>query len=667
LEKRLDQLGQLLIWVTLAIAVAVAISGILGGRDLFLMIETAIALAVGAVPEGLPIVATVALARGMRRMAKRQALINRLSAVETLGATSIICTDKTGTLTENRMTARHLVTHDGQVTVTGEGLSQTGEFQRQGEVLSPLDGGLRSLLEVGVLCNNAALPNADGDRPIGDPMEVALLVLGAKANLYYNPLVQDFPEVREVAFDSDTKMMATVHRDREGNGYRFAVKGAPELLLGCCTSVLTSSGARSMDALVLSGWQARSDALAKEGLRVLAVAHKYSPNAEANPYRGLTLLGLVGLLDPPRQQVQEAIKACHHAGVRVVMVTGDQAITARNVGRAVGLIGEQEQATAGKVLRAVDEMTPVEQAQLQQVPIFYRVSPEQKLNLIELHQRNGAIVAMTGDGVNDAPALKKADIGVAMGQHGTQVAREAADMVLENDAFSSIVAAIAQGRAIFRNIRKFTLYLLSGNVGEIIAVALASLTGAPLPLLPLQILYLNAVNDVFPALALGVGEGSDSLMDQPPRPAAEPVLTRDNWLTIMGYGLVIAVCCLAALAIALGPLQKTETQAVTISFLTLALGRLWHVFNMRDAASRKDSPLGAALNNEIARNPYIWGALLLCAVILVASAYLPGLSTVLDLTHPGLDGWLVIAAGSLVPLLVGQAWIIAQDLRGRTD
>ncbi|MGF1538821.1 MAG: cation-translocating P-type ATPase [Elainellaceae cyanobacterium] len=676
LEKRLDQLGRRLIWITLSIAAVVAVSGILGGKDLLLMIETAIALSVAAVPEGLPIVATVALARGMRRMARQQALINRLSAVETLGATSIICTDKTGTLTENSMTARHILLHDGRVTVSGEGLSSKGEFRQDD---APIDltqnksdqDALKALLQVGVLCNNATLPqdqDEDKSAAIGDPMEVALLILGAKASIGRSALVARSPEVREVAFESDSKMMATIHKS-ENSGqpdYRFAVKGAPESVFSCCSQVLTTSGPEPIKD-VLSRWQERSEALAKEGLRTLAFAQKYVDDPETKPYGDLTLIGLVGLLDPPRQNVHKAIEACHSAGVRVIMVTGDQAITARNVGQAVGLIQEQEQAAEGKELRPVEELDSGEQSRLQQVPIFARVSPEQKLNLIELHQKNGAIVAMTGDGVNDAPALKKADIGIAMGQHGTQVAREASDMVLENDAFSSIVDAIAQGRAIFRNIRKFTLYLLSGNVGEIMAVALASLVGAPLPLLPLQILYLNAINDVFPALALGVGEGSESLMRQPPRPSDEAVLTQRHWWAIMAYGALIAAFALGALAIALGPQGKTETEAVTISFLTLALGRLWHVFNMRDASSRsaKRNPLVNAIDNEITQNPYVWGALLLCAVILVGTVYLPGISGVLSLTHPGLDGWVLIIVGSLLPLIVGQIWEIGRDLRRR--
>lgn len=684
LEERLDQLGRRLIWITLVIVAVVAVSGVVGGKDLFLMIETAIALAVGAVPEGLPIVATVALARGMRRMARQQALINRLSAVETLGSTSIICTDKTGTLTENRMTVRHIMLHSGRITVSGEGLETSGEFRQDGSVIAVSgpssdreQGALEALLQVGVLCNNATLPldrdhdAPNGNVPIGDPMEVALLVAGVKAQMHRRALVEASPEVHEVAFDSDSKMMATVHETGGSSDrlcYHIAVKGAPESVLNHCSTVLTPTGLQRLDDDELQRWHERSNALAAEGLRTLAFAQKHSDNPNDDPYQDLVLLGLVGLLDPPRKAVDQAIKACHSAGLRVIMVTGDQAITAQNVGQAVGLVQDKEQAAAGHMLRSMDEMDASEQAQLQQVSIFYRVSPEQKLNLIELHQKNGAIVAMTGDGVNDAPALKKADIGIAMGKHGTQVAREAADMVLEDDAFSSIVDAIAQGRAIFRNIRKFTLYLLSGNVGEIIAVAIASIFGAPLPLLPLQILYLNAVNDVFPALALGVGEGSESLMRRPPRPSDEAVLTQTHWMIIGAYGTVIAACALGALAIALGPLAKTETQAVTISFLTLALGRLWHVFNMRDSSSRsatQGSPLINVVDNEITQNPYIWGALLLCTIILVGTTYLPGISTVLDLTHPGLDGWGVIVVGSLVPLVVGQLWEVGRDVLRR--
>ncbi|NEQ31736.1 MAG: cation-transporting P-type ATPase [Leptolyngbya sp. SIO4C5] len=658
LEKRLDELGRRLIWITIAIAILVAIAGVLGGKDLVLMVETAIALSVAAVPEGLPIVATVALARGMWRMAKRNALINKLSAVETLGATSIICTDKTGTLTENRMTVTEVALAAGTVEVTGDALEQSGKFvQADSEIEANQHPALRQLLKVSVLCNNAALPQPDQAEAelIGDPMEIALLVLGAKAKIHQEALLQDWPEVREVAFDSDTKMMATIHETEQG--YRFAVKGAPESVLEACSHHLTADGVQPLQSSERQFWQERCTQMAEQGLRILAMATKTTDNLEAKPYQDLTLLGVVGLEDPPRQDVRQALEACHQAGIRVIMVTGDQVITARNIGIAVGLVGEQEaQAKAGKALRSLQEMSQEERSQLEQVQIFARVSPEQKLNLIELHQKNGAIVAMTGDGVNDAPALKKADIGIAMGERGTQVAQEAAAMVLQDDAFSTIVAAVGQGRAIFRNIRQFTFYLLSGNVGEIFAVAIASLVGLPLPLLPLQILFLNAINDVFPALALGVGEGNEAMMQRPPRKADEPVLTWRHWTAIGGYGLIIAAAVLAAFLLARHWLGLDESQSVTVSFLTLAFGRLWHVFNMR-------SPSTNIFQNEVSTNPYVWGALLVCTGLLLSAVYLPGLSPALQTVHPTLQGWGLILVMSFFPLIVGQIWQIFQSPR----
>lgn len=645
LEKRLDQLGRRLIWVTLGIAVVVASAGIIQGRDLVLMVETAIALSVAAVPEGLPIVATVALARGMWRMAKQNALINRLSAVETLGSTSIICTDKTGTLTQNRMTVSQVVIDAGTVHVGKEG---DRPFKLNDQTVDPAEQeALRKLLQVGVLCNNAEIPEmGDADKTIGDPMEIALLEVGRKADMHRANLREHCPEEREVAFDPEVKMMATFHRD-EG-GYWVAVKGAPEAILEKCTHYWATEGRQSLDQEHRDRWQQRMKETAEAGLRVLAFATKTAESADADPYQDLTLLGIVGLEDPPREGVKEAIHACHEAGVRVIMVTGDQPITARNIGLAVGVVSENEaRALPGKSLKPLDDLTEQNYRELQQASIFARVSPEQKLNLIALHQKDGDIVAMTGDGVNDAPALQKANIGVAMGQRGTQVAQDAADMVLQDDAFSTIVAAVAQGRAIFRNIRQFTLYLLSGNTGEIIAVALASLFNAPLPLLPLQILYINAVNDVFPALALGFGEGDEIMMKRPPRKGTEAVLTQHHWMQIVLYGLLIAGATLGAFAIALRVGQLNETQAVTVSFMTLAFARLWHIFNMRSRGS-------GLLKNEVVQNPYVWGALVICTFILLAAVYVPGLSGVLGTTGLSLRTWGLVLGASLIPLVVGQ-------------
>jgi len=659
LEQRLDQLGRRLIWVTLAIAAVVALSGISQGKDLVLMVETAIALSVAAVPEGLPIVATVALARGMGRMAQQNALINRLSAVETLGSTSIICTDKTGTLTQNQMTVSQIMTEAGVVEVTEN--SDTG-FRFQDKAVDPKQehDALQQLLKVGVLCNNAELPEmGESDNTIGDPMEIALLTVGHRANFQRTDLRQDQPEEREVAFDPDVKMMATYHQT--GEEYWVAVKGAPEAVLGCCSRQLTTEGSKPLTDEHRDHWQRRMKHSAEEGFRVLAFAAKTIQSLDAEPYADLTFLGIVGLEDPPRPDIKKTIHACHQAGIRVIMVTGDQPITARSVGLAVGIVGDREaQALPGKALRPLDDLTKQDMNQLQGISIFARVSPEQKLNLIALHQANGAIVAMTGDGVNDAPALKKADIGVAMGQRGTQVAQEAADMVLQDDAFATIVAAVAQGRAIFRNIRQFTLYLLSGNTGEIFAVALASLFNAPLPLLPLQILYINAVNDVFPALALGFGEGNELMMKRPPRKGNEAVLTQKHWVAIVLYGMLIAGATLGAFAIALRVWQLNSTEAITVSFMTLTFARLWHVFNMRSRGS-------SIFNNEVVQNPYIWGALIICIFILLAAVYVPGLSDVLGTTGLSPRAWGLVVGASLIPLVVGQLGKLIFERKGRKN
>ncbi|MFW6135289.1 MAG: cation-translocating P-type ATPase [Chloroflexota bacterium] len=658
LEKRLSRLGHRLIWVTLGVAALVTVLGVLRGRDLSRMVRAGIALAVASVPEGLPIVATVALARGMWRMARRNAVVNRLSAVETLGSTNVILTDKTGTLTENRMTVTHLLLPSARDTatridVTGEGLELEGRFTRDGEPVDPQDHDrLRPALQVGVLCNNAALQEqgtAEEPSSVGEPTEVALLVAGAKAGIHREELTDRMPEEREVAFDPEVKMMATFHRLPERDDRLFvAVKGALESVIQASTHARTEDGRQELSDEERQAWIRRSQELAEDGLRIIATAARRADAADEDPYRDLTFLGLHALLDPPREEVRDAIQAARRAGLRLVMITGDQPATARNVARAVGLVDEDDDATVvhGGDIDQLRELPDDERRRVMQAPIFARVSPEQKLDLIALHQEAGAIVAMTGDGVNDAPALKKADIGVAMGRRGTQVAREAADMILKDDDVSTIVAAIKQGRTIFNNIRKFVLYLLSCNVAEILVVGLASVADAPLPIRPLQILFLNLVTDVFPALALGVGEGDPHVMERPPRDPDQPVLMRRHWAGIVGYSAIIGAVVLGALAIAVLVFRMEEARAVTISFLTLAFAQLWHVFNMRD----RDAGL---LRNDVVQNPWVWGALALCTVLLVLAVYVPGLADVLTVVDPGLRGWALVLGMSVIPALAG--------------
>jgi Ca2+-transporting ATPase len=651
LEKRLNRLGRSLVWITLAIAFAVILVGLFMGRDLFTIVETAIALAVAAIPEGLPIVATIALARGMWRMAAHNALVNQLSAVETLGATNVICVDKTGTLTENRMTVTQILMAESDPE-SAEKYAVTGE-QRDSDASGDR---LETAITIGVLCNNAALneeSDNDGVQGVGDPMEVALLALGRWAGKERKELLEDLPEVREEAFDPATKMMATFHK--RDDRYQVAVKGAPEAVLEVSSHIETADGKKELNEEVRDWWRTKNTEMAEEGLRVLAVAEKDEDDENAEPYKGLRFIGLVGFLDPPREEVPQSIARCAKAGIRVVMVTGDQAITAKNIAVQVGLVEKEDPLVIpGNQLKFGDRLDKDGRKRLMRANIFARVTPEQKLDLITLHQKSGSVVAMTGDGINDAPALQKADIGVAMGGRGTQVAVEAADMVLKDDAFATILVAIEQGRAIFDNLRKFILYLLSGNVSEIMIVVFALLVGAPLPLLPLQILYLNMIGDVFPALALGVGKGDPSKMLLPPRDPKEPIVARRHWAAIVIYGIVISTAVLTAFWAALNRLQLSTNQAVTISFLTLAFARLWHVFNMRDRGS-------GLIRNDVTRNPFVWGALVLCTGLLLLALFLPGLSLALDLSYPGHTGMALIVGLSIVPLIIGQIYCQFRD------
>ncbi|MFB6291701.1 MAG: cation-translocating P-type ATPase [Candidatus Bipolaricaulia bacterium] len=641
LEEKLAELGNRLIWVTLAITALVAGVGILAGKDLFLMIETSIALAVAAIPEGLPIVATLALARGMWRMARRNALINRLSAVETLGGTDVIMTDKTGTLTENRMTVSRMAFEPFDFEV-----GEDSELEGEGEVTADKAKGtiLREALEIGVLCNNASLDEEEG---VGDPMEISLLEAGEKFGIRRKELLSKYPEAREVAFDSDTKMMATYHK-RDGN-FRVAVKGAPEEVISGSNSIRTEEGTVELSEEIRQDLEERNEEMAEEGLRVLALAESEVNSTDGDPYRDLTFLGLVGMLDPPKKEVKESIRLCRRAGIRVVMVTGDQAVTAKNVGTAVGLAEESGEVIHSRDIKPYEELNKEEKDRLLGGPMFARVSPRQKLDLISLHQENRSVVAMTGDGVNDAPALKKADIGIAMGLRGTQVAQQAADMILKDDSFSTIVSAIEGGRVIFGNIRRFVRYLLSCNISEIMAVAIASFAGLPLPILPLQILFLNLVTDVFPALALGFDEGGSSVMERPPRDSDEPIARSKDWLEVGGYGFVLTVSVLGALGLSLTWLGFEVPRAVSVSFLTLAFAQLWHVFNMREPKSK-------LFINHITRNPFIWSALGLCTVLLLLVVYVPFFSEILKVYPPGFAGWMTIIGFSVAPVAVGQVY-----------
>ena len=639
LEKKLARLSGQLVWATLVLAVVIVGVGLRTGDSIFLIVEAAIALAVAAIPEGLPIVATLALARGMWRMARQNALIERLSAVETLGATTVILTDKTGTLTENRMTVRRLWIASGEVELDGGAAHPASGRQLAG------DPQIVRLLDTAVLCNDATLGHT-AKETTGDPMELALLRAGRLAGVTRHALAVTHPLARKHAFDAASKMMATVHRDSDT--FLFAVKGAPEAVLAACARAATEHGDVVMDDAARAAWSARVEELGHHGLRVLACASKTDTHDDAEPYDKLTFLGLLALEDPAREDVPQAIQDCRRAGIRVVMVTGDHAVTARSIGRAVGL-------STTKVVegRHVEKLIGGKHADLAEVGIFARVSPAEKLALVRAYQAAGEVVAMTGDGVNDAPALRQADIGVAMGMRGTDVAREAAAMILLDDAFPTIVKAIREGRVIFGNIRRFVAYLLSCNLSEVTVVGLAILFALPLPIMPLQILYLNLVTDVFPAFALAMGEGDRGVLERRPRDPKQPIVGRAQWTAIVLQSVALSAATFGALVLARQWLDLDSRSVVTVTFLTLAFAQLWHVFNMRH-------PRSGLLRNEVTRNPWLWAALALCTVLVAAPPYVAPLAHVLSLTPPTPAMWAIILGMSVAPLVVTQ--IVTQSL-----
>ena len=642
LEKRLTKVAGQLVWLTILVATLVVAAGLIRQADTFLMVTTGIALAVAAIPEGLPVVATLALAQGMRRMARQNALLRQLSAVETFGSVTLILTDKTGTLTENRMAVEAICLPAADLAPS-----------RHRNGASPAAGPpmLHDLLTVAALCNSSELDGETGG--VGDPMEIALLRAAASAQLPREKILTENPQVKLHDFVAEVRMMATVHQ--RDNGFLYAVKGAPEVVIERCSSLRYMDRDLPFDPQLRQQWSELVTQLANEGMRVIALASKLGPSPEEEPYDELVLLGLVGLRDPARADVAEAIAACQGAGIDVAIVTGDHAVTALSVGRKVGLPVDGSDAVEGHSLARMD----FDAAKLRSTTVFARVNPSEKLALVQAFQTAGEVVAMTGDGVNDAPALRQADIGVAMGKRGTDVAREAADMVLLDDAFSSIVAAIREGRIIFENIRRFATYLLACNLSEVLVVGLAVLLALPLPILPLQILFLNLVTDVFPAFALATAKGDEAIMTRRPRPAAEALLSLPHWRRIVLHGLALTGAVFGAMALASEWLELAGTELLTVTFLTLAFSQLWHVFNQRH-------PDAGIFRNEVTRSVWVWVAIGFCSFLLLLSVYLPQLRTVLGLARPDTAMWVLAILASLAPLVFIQSTLAIYRLARRT-
>jgi Ca2+-transporting ATPase len=561
LQRRLAGLGRGLAAASLAICGVVFAAGVARGESVELMFLTSVSLAVAAIPEALPAVVTISLALGAQRMARRRALIRKLPAVETLGSVNVVCSDKTGTLTENRMLVERVWTPIAEYTVTGQGYDPVGSISGDGDPAA--DPHLGRLARVAAACNDAVLhaPDRHGDawRITGDPTEGALLALAGKLGIGRSEL-EARPRVAEVAFDSARRRMTTLHRD--GDGIWVAVKGALE--------ALRSIG----DPSAVEQWDRAAEAAeryASAGYRVLALADQYLPAVPDPPdaaERALTLLGLVAMADPPRSESAASVAAAEGAGITTVLITGDHRGTADAVARRVGILAGDRRTLTGADLDALDDTTF--ERSVTDIAVYARTSPEQKLRIVEAWKRRGAIVAMTGDGVNDAPALKRADIGVAMGITGTEVSKEAADMVLADDDFSTIVAAVEEGRRIYDNIRRFVRYTLTSNSGEIWAMALAPFAGLPIPLLPVHILWINLVTDGLPGLALGVEPAERDTMRRPPRPTDESIFGRGLWQHALWVGLLMGGVALVTQAVALGLGWHWQTMVFSaIAFLQL--------------------------------------------------------------------------------------------------
>ncbi len=663
LQKQLDQTGKLLGFVVIGIAIIMVATLILaehvsGLSAIINVLIFGVALAVAAVPEGLPAVVTAVLSMGVQRMARRKAIVRHLAAVETLGSATVIASDKTGTLTRNEMTVRRMVTASGSVSVAGTGYTPEGELtQENGEALTDeLKAEVEQALTIAERANNASLEQKDGQWSIqGDPTEAALLVAARKAGLDSSRLDADHPRTGEVPFSSERKLMSTIHRSSSSDGEHVVfTKGAPDVLLSRCTRELAGSEQRPLSDERRKEILEAVEVLAKEALRTLGVAYTMLPPGDAPADEGvekdLTFVGLIGMIDPPREEAKQAVERARNAGIRPMMITGDHPVTAAVIARELG-IATDDSAVTGVALEKMsdDELRRT----VRDVSVYARVNPEHKLKIVQALQQEGAVVGMTGDGVNDAPALKTADIGIAMGITGTDVSKQVADMVLADDNFATIVAAVEEGRSIFTNIRKFLVFLLSSNIGEVMTMFFGVLLakflglkadehGLALPLTATQILWINLVTDGAPALALGLDPVDEGVMEQKPRPPKERVITPRMWAGIAFSGSVMAASTLFVLDFALpgGWIEgdRDMRYAQTMAFTTLMLSQMFNIFN-----SRSESKSAFA---GFFRNRWLWLAITASVILQIAVIYLPILQQAFSTTPLNAQDWMVCTAAA---------------------
>jgi Ca2+-transporting ATPase len=646
LQENLDRVGRKLAKAALVLVGAIVALGLLRGQPLLEMLVFGIALAVAVVPEALPAVVTISLAIGVQRMVKRHALMRRLAAVETLGSTSTICSDKTGTLTKDEMTVRKIFVDRQMIEVTGAGYAPHGTFLSQGRVVDPSPS-LEQLLWAAVLCSDAHIVQDESDgrwHVKGDPTEGALVVAAAKARLHKADLDTRFPRIREIPFTSETKRMTTFHR--ADDAVVAYAKGAPEIVIAACASILLPDGESLLDNAGRTELLHRARRMADEALRVLAIARKTGTAVE-NVEHGMTFLGLVGMLDPPRPEAKQAIRICKLAGIRPVMITGDHPLTARAVALDLELLKSGRILTGAQLERMEDGA--FERA-VENIEVYARVSPAHKLRVVTALQKKNHVVAMTGDGINDAPALKKADIGIAMGMTGTDVTKEAADMTLTDDNFASIVAAVEEGRGIFSNIKKYLMYLLSSNIGEIGLMAGATLMGLPLPLTAVQILYVNLATDGLPALALSVDLPEPDLMKRRPRDPRSGIFTPSVVALILAGGLWSTLVNLGLYIWAVHS-GRSHAEAVTMTFVSLILIQFFKAYNFR---SDHHSILNRPFANRWLNLAIGWELLLLCIIV-----YLPPLQHPFGTFSLVPGDWVIVflLAFTVSPVLEAVKWI----------
>ena len=627
LQRKMAEISKTLSFACLCVCAVLFGVGMLLHKEILDMFLTAVALAVAAIPEGLPAIVTIVLALGVQRMVKRGAIVKKLPDVETLGCAGVICSDKTGTLTQNKMTVT--------------------------QVWTPRGGDRATVLTVGSLCSDAVLArDKSRRRAVGDPTEAAVVDAALKDGLDKDILERDWPRRGEVPFDSDRKRMSTVHRRPDG-GFRVCVKGAPDVLLSLCRRL--PGGAPLTDS-VRRDISARNADMAAQALRVLGVAYKdleMLPREMSAPAleQDLTFAGLVGMMDPPRPEVKEAVKQCHAAGIRPVMITGDHKLTAVAVARELDIFQPGDLAITGADL----DFMPQEmlEQEVEKFAVYARVSPEHKMRIVKAWQARGKVVAMTGDGVNDAPALKAADIGVAMGITGTEVSKDAASMILANDNFATIVKAVVNGRGVYTNIKNAINFLLSGNMAGILCVFLASVLGLPMPFAPVHLLFINLLTDSLPAIAVGVEPARKGLLDQKPRNPKEPILNKSLMLRILAFGAVIAAATMTAFFVGLN--NGGDALAMTMAFATLTLARLFHGFNCRGESSL--FRLGLTTNRASI------GAFAAGVVLLAAVLFIPGLTTLFQVAPLTLPLLGIIVALAFAPTLVIQIWKALRDLK----